>query len=124
MMSELKQLSQRERAEDGFLRYLHGKIKIKKKKNTLPAYIPALFTFSKNGRNYGWGRSWFKRDLGYSFQDAIYKFNALIGVFCGYLALLSSNANPFAVIEFLQMTSRGRLQTSPAEKSFPEKNGQ
>lgn len=42
-MSELKQLSQRERAEDGFLRYLHGKIKIKKK-NThfLPIFLPYL----------------------------------------------------------------------------------
>lgn len=43
-MSELKQLSQRERAEDGFLRYLHGKIKIKKKKKThfLPIFLPYL----------------------------------------------------------------------------------
>ena len=105
------------------MKYLHGKKKKKKKKHSSCLYS-CLFKYSEKGRNHGWKeRFWLKQDLGYSFQDAIYIFNALVWIFHGYIAL-SPNANPFSFSKFLQMISCGKLQTSPTEKTFPETNSQ
>lgn len=62
--------------------------------------------------------------LAIAFKMQFIQSNALVWVFRVYSALLSSNANLFFFIEFLQMTSWGELQTGPVEKTFPEKNGQ
>ena len=80
-------------------------VKLKKKKQNTSCLYLCLFKYSEKERNHGWKeRLWLKQDLGYSFQDAIYIFNALVWVFHGYL-VLSLNANPFFFSKFLQMTS-------------------